>query len=89
MLPRDINKCIRSSSTLPLIAYCSNIAFTADTGHDCGSSFSQINWEEETVFEFVKSITRMVMVRSEKQEDTDPNKHVQSLLLHLLRLHQE
>ena len=37
-----------------------------------GVSFSQINWEEETVFEFVKSITRMVIVRSVKHEDTDP-----------------
>ena len=37
-----------------------------------GISFSQINWEEETVFEIVKSITLMVIVASEKQEETEP-----------------
>ena len=37
-----------------------------------GTSFSHINWEEETVFEVVKSITLIVIVASEKQEETDP-----------------
>ena len=37
---------------------------------NAGISFSQMNCEEETVFEVVKSMTRMVMTWSVKQLDS-------------------